>query len=60
MDEKKDKLRSLQTQVDTLETENDQLNQKMSKVKADYENVVKENMRMADENKTYNINLDAK
>ena len=60
MDEKKDKLRSLQTQVDTLETENDQVNQKMSKVKADYENVVKENMRMADENKTYNINLDAK
>jgi hypothetical protein len=33
---------------------------KMKKIKEDYENVVKENMRMVDENKTYNINLDAK
>ena len=36
------------------------MNVKMKKIKEDYENVVKENMRMVDENKAYNINLDAK
>ena len=32
----------------------------MTKVKGDYDNVVKENMKMTEENKNYNINLDAK
>lgn len=32
----------------------------MSKIKGDYDGVVKENMRLTEENKTHNFNLDAK
>lgn len=59
MDEKKEKLRLCKNQVDKLEAEIVQINQKMGKVKSDYDNVVKENMRMVEENKQYNFNLDA-
>lgn len=32
----------------------------MNKVKGDYDNVVKENMRLSEDNKTHTFNLDAK
>ena len=60
MDSKKDKLRALTSQVETLEAENEQINQKMNKVKGDYDSVVKENMRLSEDNKTHTFNLDAK
>ena len=60
MDEKKDKLKSLTTQVETLEAENEQVSQKMNKIKGDYDNVVKENMRLTEENRVQSLNLDAK
>ena len=46
MDEKKKGLKEKQARVDALTHENEQLMVKMGKVKDDYDNVVKENLRL--------------